>query len=119
MCPYYSRVENGTNQHNCVRFKTFIFLLIRLGLNVALTHQNMSYRDSETKENVETQKRKQRGGNDRKRTTKKGKKQLIFVWFLVYNLSDLSGPTRNMKIPADLACKIKEIHKPPPTTIRC
>ena len=28
-------------------------LFIRLGLNVALTHQNMSYRDSETKGNVE------------------------------------------------------------------
>ena len=34
----------------------------------ALTHQNRSYRDSETKENVEAQKTKQRGGNDRKRT---------------------------------------------------
>ena len=28
-------------------------LFILLGLNVALTHQNRSYRDSETKENVE------------------------------------------------------------------
>ena len=44
------------------------YLFIRLGLNVALPHQNRSYRDSETKENVETQKRKQIGGNDRKRT---------------------------------------------------
>ena len=44
------------------------YYFIRLGLNGALTHQNMSYRDSETKENVESQKRKQRGGNDRKRT---------------------------------------------------
>ena len=34
----------------------FIF---KLGLNVALTHQNRSYRDSETKENVEAKKRKQ------------------------------------------------------------
>ena len=42
--------------------------LIWLGLNVTLTHQNRSYRDSETTENVETQKRKQRGGNDTKRT---------------------------------------------------
>ena len=41
---------------------------IRLGLSVALTHQNRSYPDSETKENVETQKRKQIWGNDRKRT---------------------------------------------------
>ena len=39
-----------------------------MGLNVALTYQNRSYRDSETKENVEVQKRKQRGENDRKRT---------------------------------------------------
>ena len=31
--------------------------IIKLGLNVALTHQNRSYRDSETKENVEAQKR--------------------------------------------------------------
>ncbi len=38
--------------------------------------------------------------------TKKEKKQLIFVWSLAYNLSDLSGPTRNIKVPADLACKI-------------
>ena len=43
-------------------------IIIRLRLNVALTHNNRSYRDSETKENVEAQKRKQRGGNDRKRT---------------------------------------------------
>ena len=37
-------------------------------LEVALTHQNRSYRDSETRENVEAQKGKQIGGNDRKRT---------------------------------------------------
>ena len=30
-------------------------LFIRFGLNVALTHQNRLYRDSETKENVEAQ----------------------------------------------------------------
>ena len=63
-----------------------------MGLNAALTHQNRSYRDSETKENVEAQKRKQRAENDRKRTettkNKKGKKQFIFVWSLAYNLSD-------------------------------
>ena len=71
-------------------------------------------------ENVEAQKRKQRWGNDRKRTattkiktTKEGKKQFILVWYLAYNLSDLSDPTRNMKVPADLACKINETHKPP------
>ena len=34
----------------------------------ALTHQNRSYGDSETKDNVEAQKGNQRGGNDRKRT---------------------------------------------------
>ena len=43
------------------------YIYFKLGLNVALTHQNRSYRDGETKENVEEQKRKQRGGNDRKR----------------------------------------------------
>ena len=43
-------------------------IIIRLGPNVPLTHQNRSYRDSETKENVEAQKRKQIGGNVRKRT---------------------------------------------------
>ena len=91
-----------------------------MGLNVALTRQNRSYRDSETKENAEAQKRKQRGGATGRgqrqlkiNTTKKGKKQLIFVWSLAYNLSDLSGPTRNMKVPADIACKIIETHKPP------
>ena len=44
------------------------FIIIRLGLNVALTHYNRSYLDSETKENVEAQTRKQTGRNDRKRT---------------------------------------------------
>ena len=94
-------------------------LFIWLGLNVALTHQKRSYRDRETTEYVEAQKRKQRLGNDRKRTattkniTKRGKKHLIFVWSLAYNLSDLSGPTRNMKVQADLACQIIETHKPP------
>ena len=39
----------------------------RLELQVALTHQNRSYRDSETKENIDDSERKQRGGNDRKR----------------------------------------------------
>ena len=45
-----------------------LYIIIRLGFNVALTHQNRSYRDRETKGNVEAQKRKQRGGNYRKRT---------------------------------------------------
>ena len=46
-------------------------------------------------------------------TNKKGKKQLIFVWPLAYKLSDLSGPTRNMNVSVDLACKNNETHKPP------
>ena len=78
-------------------------------LNVVLTHIIRSYRDSNTKENVDTQKRKPRGGNDRKRaattkiknTTKKGKKPLICVWSLAYILSDLRGPTSNMEMLAD------------------
>ena len=97
-----------------------------MGLNVVLTHQNRSYRDSETKENVYcrgTEKDGSREGETTGRgqqqlkinTTKKEKKQLIFVWFLAYNLSDLSGPTRNMKVPSDIACKINETHKPPTT----
>ena len=51
----------------CIAEKCMI-IIIRLGRNVALTHQNRSHRDSETKENVEAQKRKHRGGKDRKRT---------------------------------------------------
>ena len=43
------------------------FLLFRLGPNVALTHHNRSYRDQENV-HIQAQKRKQRGGNDRKRT---------------------------------------------------
>ena len=43
---------------------------IRLGCNIALKRLIMSYRDSETKENVRTQQRKQRRGNDRKATVK-------------------------------------------------
>ena len=46
-------------------------------------------------------------------TTKKGKKQLIFIGCLAYNMSDLSGPTRNMQFPVVLACKINKTHKPP------
>ena len=44
------------------------FIFIRLGLNVALRYQNRSYRDSETKENVEAQKGRQKRGTDRNRT---------------------------------------------------
>ena len=33
--------------------KRRLIIIIRLGLNVALTHKNRSYRDSETKGNVE------------------------------------------------------------------
>ena len=42
--------------------------------------------------------------------TKKEKKQLIFVWSLSYNMSDLSGPTTNKNVTANLACKIIETH---------
>ena len=45
--------------------KYFIYFIIGLGFNVALIHQNMSYRDNETKEKVETHNMKQRGGKDR------------------------------------------------------
>ena len=48
-----------------------IGFFFRLGFNIALTHQNRSYRDSETKENVEAQKRKQRGEK-----TGRGQRQL-------------------------------------------
>ena len=40
-----------------------------------ISKQNRSYRNSETKRNVEAQKRKQRGGNDRKRRVKTKNKQ--------------------------------------------
>ena len=95
-------------------------MFIRLGLNAALTHQNRSYSDSETKVNVEAQNRKQRGeatGRGLRQlkinTTKKGTKQIICVWYLDCNLFDLNGHTRNMEVPADLACKINITHKPP------
>ncbi len=83
--------------------------IIRLGLNVALTHQNRSYRDSETKGNRKGNREGETTGRGQRQlkinTPKKEKKQLIFVWSLAYNLSDLSGPTRNMKVPDDLACR--------------
>ena len=53
-------------------------------------------------ENIESQKMKQRKGNDRKRTARTKNN----------NLPDLSGPTRKMNVPADIACKINETHKP-------
>ena len=51
----------------------------------------MSYRD--IKKNVINQKIRQ-------------KQQLLFVWSLTYNQSDLGGPTRNIKVLADgnIAC---------------
>ena len=107
------------------KHSTCIFLNFRLGLNVALTHQNRSYRDSETKKTQRHRKGNREGETTGRgqlqlkiNETKKVKKQLIFFWSLAYNMSDLSGPTRNMKVPADIACKINETHKPP-TTTRC
>ena len=69
------------------------------GLTSLLTHQNRSYRHSETKENIEVPKKEAERGKRQQEvqrqlkinTTKKGKKQLIIVWSLVYNLYDLSG----------------------------
>ena len=61
---FLSKVSDG-------RLDRQTFLFNRLRLNIALTYQNMSYCDSETKENVETQKRKQRG-----KTTGRGQRQL-------------------------------------------
>ena len=64
--PYRTQTRHATvlascNRHNPYQTDThckIIFNIIRLGLNITLTHQNRSYRDSETKENVETQKMK-------------------------------------------------------------
>ena len=76
-----------------------IIIIIRLGLNVALTHQHRSLsrrwnkgkrRHRKGSREVETTRRGQR--KLKINTTKKEKKQLIFVSFLAYNLSDLSGP---------------------------
>ena len=55
-----SPVTSVTAQKSSAHRRLF-FIFFLLGLNVALTHQN-------TKENVAAQKKKQRGGNDRKRT---------------------------------------------------
>ena len=38
----------------------------------------------------------------------------MFVWSLAYNMSELSGPTRNMKILVGIPCKIIETHMPLP-----
>ena len=49
------RVFNILMNIHCTQL-TLVFaedFIIRLALNVALTHQNRSYRDCETKENVE------------------------------------------------------------------
>ena len=97
---------------DCVlrRFKTSKYVISR--------QRTQGKRRGTAKESrdVETTGRGQRQLN--LNTTKKGKKQFIFVWSLAYNLSTLSGPTRNMKVPADLACNINETHNPP-TTTRC
>ena len=62
---------NNLDFHHIVNISGCVcFLFIRLGLNVASTHQNKSYRDSETEKKVETQERKQKVGNDRNRTAK-------------------------------------------------
>ena len=45
--------------------------------------------------------------------TKTQKIQLLFVWSLTYTQPKLSDPTRNMQVPACIACKIIETHKPP------
>ena len=45
---------------------------------------------------------------------------MFVVWSLAYNLSDLSVPTRNMRVPVGIGCKIIEIRKTPsPTTRQC
>ena len=54
--------------HHINKIGLIVLLFIRLGLNVIKHYTNRSFRDSETKENVEAHKRKQRGRNDRKRT---------------------------------------------------
>ena len=87
-----------------------------MGGRVTLIHQNRSYRDRETKGKVEEYEWKQRGrwgwGEQQLKIniTKKEKKQLIFVWSLAYNLSNLSGPTRNIKVPVNLACQTNKTH---------
>ena len=108
-----------TTIYKAERIRLFI---IRLGLNVALTDQIRSY--YETKGTMHTWwTKKGRGkGNDMKSTAttknkpiklKKEKQQLILVWSLAYNLSDLSGPTRNMHVPDVVAYKIIETHNSP------
>ena len=85
-------------------------ILLLLGWGLTSLH-NGSYRDRETKENVRgTEKEAERGkrqeqdsDNLKINKTKTVKKPLICVWSLAYNLSYLSGPIRNMKVPADLA----------------
>ena len=68
-----------------MKFKSFvvfiIIIFIRLGLNADLIHQNRSYRDSETKENVhvEAQKMKQRG-----ETTGRGQRFVVYFILIPY-----------------------------------
>ena len=40
----------------------------------------------------------------------------LLVWPLSYGLSGLGDPTRNIKVPAGIACRVIEAHKPPTTT---
>ena len=83
-------------------------IIIKLGLNVALTQQIVSYCDS-IKEKEEREGATIRIDSD----TKLKRKQLLFVWSLAYNMSNLSDPFRNMRYPVGLACKIIKTHKPP------
>ena len=89
---------------------------IRLGIDIALTHHTPEQRNHRKCEKLERIKEaregetKGRGQQQLKiNKTKKEKKQLLFVWTLTYNLSNFSGSTRNMKVPASIACKIIEI----------
>ena len=96
-------------------------LFIRFRLNIALTHQNRSYRDSENKEKVEAPKRKQRGGNDRKRTatTKKGRSsQSLSVSSL--QPVRLKWPYQEHKSSSRLSLIVRSTKRTsPPTTTRC
>ena len=90
-------------------------------IRLDLTHQIRSYRDSKNKEiKDKSEKEAERGSNfigrrqwQLKIQIKKEKNQLLFVWSLSYNLSDFSSFTMNIKVPAIIAYKIIETHKPP------
>ena len=86
---------------------------------VALTHQIMSFCDSKPKgkyEKPEHEAREEKLPRNRTATTKNTplppkKKQLLFVWPLAYNLFQFRcWPTRNMKVPVGIACKIIQRH---------